>query len=74
MSKRHGHDYFDDAAARWRAYHESGPCPGVVVPFGKYRNQPVEALRRDPRYRGWLLEQDWFREKYPDLAQIINTY
>jgi hypothetical protein len=31
----------------------------------------VSRLRQDPRYCGWLLEQDWFRKKHPDLRQII---
>lgn len=42
-----------------------------VVPFGKYKDQPVEALMQDDRYREWLVAQDWFRSRYASLFQIV---
>lgn len=44
---------------------------GKVVPFGKYRGQPVEALQADRDYVDWLLAQAWFRERYQPIYQII---
>ncbi len=71
-NRRLGHDYFDDAAERWRTYRDLPPRPRM--PFGKYRDQPLEMLRRDPRYVKWLLSQDWFQAQHPELARIIVTF
>jgi uncharacterized protein (DUF3820 family) len=43
----------------------------AIVPFGKYRGQPIEVLRADQQYVDWLMAQDWFRERNPSLYQII---
>lgn len=46
-----------------------------IIPFGKHKGEPIEVLRGDPGYREWLLGQDWFRQRHPDLVQvIINNY
>jgi hypothetical protein len=45
--------------------------PGTVIPFGKYRGQPVEALMADASYCEWLMAQPWFRERYASLVTII---
>jgi len=46
-----------------------------VVPFGKYKGQPVEVLRGDTAYCDWLTAQDWFRERYSGLwTVIINNF
>ncbi len=75
MTRRLGHDYFDDAEERWRTYRDPSSRPQVPrMPFGKYKDQPLEVLRQDPRYVDWLLEQDWFREHYPNLVQIITRF
>lgn len=42
-----------------------------VVPFGKYRGKPVEAMREDRAYCDWLVAQDWFREKYSGLFTVV---
>jgi uncharacterized protein (DUF3820 family) len=42
-----------------------------IVPFGKYKGKPVEALREDRGYLDWLMGQDWFRDTHPSLFQII---
>ena len=42
-----------------------------MIPFGKYRGQPVEVLENDPEYAEWLKQQDWVREKHPRIINII---
>jgi len=32
-----------------------------LVPFGKYKNQPVTTLIGDQKYLDWCKEQDWFK-------------
>jgi uncharacterized protein (DUF3820 family) len=45
-----------------------------IVPFGKYRGRPVEALAQDREYYAWLSQQDWVRTRYRALhTLIINT-
>lgn len=41
-----------------------------VVPFGKYKGQPLEIMAQDKQYLDWLQAQSWFIEKY----QQINTW
>ena len=47
-----------------------------LVPFGKYKGQPMEAMQMDTRYCEWLATQDWFRERYANVYQqvIINNF
>lgn len=42
-----------------------------LIPFGKYKGQPVEVLQNDPQYLDWLSSQDWFKRRYKQLNQII---
>jgi hypothetical protein len=51
----------------------SGTAQGTaqIVPFGKYKGQPVEILRSDPGYTEWLMGQDWVRDRFPQLVQVI---
>ncbi len=42
-----------------------------IVPFGKYRGQPVAALAGDRAYLDWLMGQAWFREKFSTLHTIV---
>lgn len=44
---------------------------GEVIPFGKYKGQPIEVLAHDDQYRDWLMTQDWFRSRFPQLVQIV---
>lgn len=45
-----------------------------VVPFGKYKGKPVEVMQADPQYCEWLVNQDWFKEKFVGIYQtIINV-
>lgn len=46
-----------------------------IVPFGKYKGQPVEALAQDKEYCEWLIAQDWFRAKFTAIhTLIINNF
>ncbi len=42
-----------------------------VVPFGKYRGQPIEVLAQDPDYKDWVLAQPWVRERFQSFYTII---
>lgn len=42
-----------------------------VIPFGKYKGQPVEVLQGDPAYTDWLTAQPWLRERHAGIYQII---
>lgn len=53
----------------------NGPSVGNgVVPFGKYKGQPVEVLMADDGYRDWLLAQPWFRERHSQIYQVVINY
>ena len=46
-----------------------------IVPFGKYKGQPVERLAQDKDYCEWLASQDWFRNRYATIhSLIINNF
>ncbi|MGA8649990.1 MAG: hypothetical protein WB677_05110, partial [Xanthobacteraceae bacterium] len=46
-----------------------------VVPFGKYKGQPIEVLAQDRPYLDWLTAQDWFRERYSGIyTLIVNNF
>jgi hypothetical protein len=46
-----------------------------IVPFGKYKGQPVEALAQDRAYCEWLAGQDWFRTRYTTIhTLIVNNF
>lgn len=42
-----------------------------MIPFGKYRGKPVEAMAEDHEYVQWLVGQDWFRSKYPTMFNVV---
>lgn len=42
-----------------------------LVPFGKYKGQPVEQLRNDPNYVEWLLAQPWFAQRFGGIKTLI---
>ncbi len=35
-----------------------------LVPFGKYKDQPIEILLNDTNYSEWMINQDGFKDKY----------
>jgi len=46
-----------------------------IVPFGKYRGQPIEALATDRDYCDWLMGQTRFRERYGAVyTLIVNNF
>lgn len=46
-----------------------------IVPFGKYKGQPIEILSADKEYTQWLLAQSWLKENYSDTYTfIINNF
>lgn len=46
-----------------------------IVPFGKYKNQPIEVLAQDKSYCEWLAGQGWVAQRYPDIhTVIINNF
>lgn len=47
---------------------------GEMVPFGKYKGQPVEALAADREYCEWLLSQPWFASRYGNVYNILISY
>lgn len=42
-----------------------------IIPFGKYRGQPVEVLQSDMAYAEWLQAQGWVKERYPQFYTLI---
>jgi hypothetical protein len=47
----------------------------TLVPFGKYKGQPVEVLAQDKEYCEWLAGQDWFRTRFTAIhTLIINNF
>lgn len=42
-----------------------------IVPFGKYKGQPIEVLQQDLPYLDWLRNQDWFKQNYQQINTII---
>lgn len=40
-----------------------------IVPFGKYKGQPVEDMLADEGYMAWLEAQPWFRERFSHLLK-----
>jgi uncharacterized protein (DUF3820 family) len=59
--------YYDKLYKRWNKMAENN----TIVPFGKYKGQPIEVLRQDPGYCEWFLAQDNIKKKYPTFCQII---
>jgi uncharacterized protein (DUF3820 family) len=42
-----------------------------IIPFGKHKGKSLETLAKDTQYCEWLLNQDWFRDKYQTIYQIV---
>jgi hypothetical protein len=40
-----------------------------LVPFGKYKGQPIEDMLADDGYMAWLEAQPWFRERFAHLLK-----
>jgi hypothetical protein len=55
-----------DESASWTA--------AEIVPFGKYKGQPVETLAADRDYCDWLTAQPWFSERYRNVYNVVVNY
>ena len=48
---------------------------GEVIPFGKYKGQPVDVVVQDRQYVEWLTAQPWFRERFANIhTLIVNNF
>jgi hypothetical protein len=48
---------------------------GELIPFGKYKGQPLEVIAGDRSYCDWLLAQAWFVQRYPQIhTLVINNF
>jgi hypothetical protein len=46
-----------------------------IVPFGKYKGQPVDVLANDKQYCEWLMSQGDFIDRYSNIKTlIINNF
>lgn len=45
-----------------------------LVPFGKYKGQPVETVLADPGYLNWVISQPWMRDRHPRFYQTIINF
>ena len=46
-----------------------------LVPFGKYKDQPIAMLAADRDYCDWLTAQAWFVQRYPAIhTLVINNF
>lgn len=45
-----------------------------LVPFGKYRGQPVEKMVADREYCDWLMQQPWFADRFRDVYNVVINY
>lgn len=44
---------------------------GEIVPFGKYKGKPLEAMLADTDYCEWLQGQEWFGSRYAEFKTVI---
>ncbi|MCF6245133.1 MAG: AAA family ATPase [Sulfurovum sp.] len=44
----------------------------MSISFGKYKGRPIEVLLEDTSYCQWLVEQDWFASKNPELYDKVK--
>ena len=51
--------------------HSAGDSADNIVPFGKYRGQPVAVMLADRPYCEWALAQPGIRERYPTFVTIV---
>lgn len=43
----------------------------LIVPFGKYKDQPIANLIADPAYKEWFMCQSELKRKYPAVYHEI---
>ena len=44
-----------------------------IIPFGKYKGEPVEVLASDKKYKEWLMRQTWFKDEHNELYTIVRN-
>lgn len=44
------------------------------VPFGQYKGMPLEKMAQDRRYCEWLMQQEWFQERFHALCSSIADW
>lgn len=42
-----------------------------IIPFGTYKDHPIEVLQKDKSYTEWLMSQSFFKDNYPDIHTIV---
>jgi len=45
----------------------------MKLPIGKYKGRDISVLADDPGYAQWILQQEWFGQKYPELYKAIES-
>lgn len=45
-----------------------------LVPFGRYRGQPLDRMLDDKGYCEWLMKQDWFVQRFPDIHVVAMNW
>jgi uncharacterized protein (DUF3820 family) len=43
----------------------------LAMPFGAYKDDNLCDIPK--RYLQWLLDQDWFDKKYPELCEAVGV-
>eukprot|EP01050_Picozoa_sp_SAG11_P012140 SAG11_NODE_1332_length_5179_cov_193.229724_5_plen_64_part_00 len=46
----------------------------MKINFGKYCGKDIINIINDKNYKGWLLKQDFLKEKYTDIYNAIINY
>jgi hypothetical protein len=44
-----------------------------IIPFGKYKGQPLAVVKQDRGYMDWLAAQDGIRQQYPWIFVTVNN-
>lgn len=47
---------------------------GIKITFGKYKNQDLSIVNDDENYKNWLLNQSFFKDKYPEEYKYLKNY
>ena len=46
----------------------------MKITFGKYKNQDLSIVNDDENYKNWLLNQSFFKDKYPQEYKYLKNY
>lgn len=57
------------------SYQKISNMSNEIIPFGKYKGQPVDVLKNDRPYLEWLQGQEWFTARYQNInTLIVNNF